>query len=284
MLRKQPISTLLYDHLFPNPRPEDPTSFSAHLAKNLVPEVRIETATFYGSLDTVEARYPGLNYSHPPHRKRLGRFQHHARLFRAFDALDLTESEIAGFCRWEGTLWARQRYEKDEGVVVEDTTGKTIPHWVDPRRSRKHQSHKNRTHHQQPRLSQHQPQPQPQLDAFTGVEVRIALSRAAALADPEIKDGDDDVDVRRSVGFELNQRLFAAAAAREQGAGVPMDSEYEQWLKDIAERGALNNPSGSFAQQLHLPRHASAPQYLQHVTGRSARPSSSGAAYRRQLR
>ena len=74
MHRKQHIQTLVYNNLFPNPRPEDPATFSAHLSKNLVGEVRIETATFYGSLDTVEARYPGLNYSHPPHRKRLGRF------------------------------------------------------------------------------------------------------------------------------------------------------------------------------------------------------------------
>ncbi|KAI9703495.1 MAG: hypothetical protein M1820_005799 [Bogoriella megaspora] len=138
MHRKQPIAVMLYNCLYPNPRPNvDPATFSQHLSKHLVPEVRIETATFYGSLDTIEARYPGLNYSHPPHRKRLGRFPHHANLFRAFDELGLTEGEIAGFCRWEGTKWARERYERDEGIKVQDTTGLDIPEWVDPRKTKK---------------------------------------------------------------------------------------------------------------------------------------------------
>ena len=136
MHRKLPLSQLIYNYLYPNPHPSDPPSFSAHLAKYLVGEVRIETATFYGSLDTVEARYPGLSYSHGPHRRRLGRFPHHARLFEAFDALELTGSEIAGFCRWEGTLWARQRFEKDEGITVKDTTGEEIRSFTDTRRLR----------------------------------------------------------------------------------------------------------------------------------------------------
>jgi hypothetical protein len=137
MRRTVPLSHLIYNALYPNPGPSDPPSFSAHLAKNLVPEVRIETATFYGSLESAEARYPGLNYASTPHRRRLGRFPHHARLFQVFDDLRLTESEIWSFCRWEGTLWARRRYERDEGVTVEDTTGNEIGPWVDPRKRRK---------------------------------------------------------------------------------------------------------------------------------------------------
>ncbi|KAI8933765.1 hypothetical protein NX059_009477 [Plenodomus lindquistii] len=136
MHRKNPISVLVYNSLFPTPSPTDPPSFSAHLSKNLVGEVRIETANFYGSLDTIEARYPGLNYAFAPHRKRLGRFPHHRRLFEAFDRLGLTEAEIQGFCRWEGTLWARERYERDEGVRVEDTTGVEIQEWIDRRGQR----------------------------------------------------------------------------------------------------------------------------------------------------
>lgn len=104
--------------LFPNPTTSDPPSFSAHLARNLVPEVRIEVQTFYGDLNSAEARYPGLNYSHPPHRLRLGRFPHHRKLFKAFDDLGLTYGEIQDFCCWEGTKWARERYEKDEGITV----------------------------------------------------------------------------------------------------------------------------------------------------------------------
>ncbi|KAM3424926.1 hypothetical protein BST61_g6900 [Cercospora zeina] len=115
MKRQAPLSHVVYAYLFPHPTPSDPPSFSAHLARNLVPEVRIEVATFYGDLNSAEARYPGLNYCHPPHRMRLGRFKHHKRLFDAFDNLGLTYGEIQDFCCWEGTKWARERYEKDEG-------------------------------------------------------------------------------------------------------------------------------------------------------------------------
>lgn len=232
MRREQSIPQVVYRHLFPNPRPEDPQNFAQHLSKNLVGEVRIETATFYGSLDTIEARYPGLNYSYGPHRKRLGRFPHHARLFRAFDELALTETEIASMCRWEGTLWARQRYEQDEGIKVRDTTGEEIGPWVDTRKSR------------------------PKGDGIkvkTDIEVEIEQVRPAhAMHDMEMDDeveeeeegmddGEDDdeqsdEEIPESVGFELNQRLLQAAAMREQGVNVPMDPEWEQFLKEQSER------------------------------------------------
>lgn len=241
MIRKNPISVLVYNALFPSPSPTDPPSFSAHLSKNLVGEVRIETATFYGSLDTIEARYPGLNYAYAPHRKRLGRFPHHKKLFEAFDRLGLTDSEIQGFCRWEGTLWARERYERDEGVKVRDTTGMEITEWVD---RRKHQGTSGKVG----------------INVKTDIEVEIeempAASAVVAVADAlrptdtEMQDGDEDdeevdsededVEVGESVGFELNARLMHAAALRDQGANVPMDPEWEQYLKEAQERGDMN--------------------------------------------
>ncbi|KAI6850983.1 hypothetical protein KC364_g13965 [Hortaea werneckii] len=136
MRRQTPIAHLLYNYLFPRPTPTDPPSFAAHLARNLVPEVRIEVSTFYGDLNSVEARYPGLNYCYPPHRMRLGRFKHHRRLFDAFDSLALTYNEIQDFCCWEGTKWARERYEKDEGISVLDTTGDDIAPYIDRRHCR----------------------------------------------------------------------------------------------------------------------------------------------------
>ena len=238
MHRKTQISALVYGTLFPTPAPQDPPSFSAHLSKNLVGEVRIETATFYGSLDTIEARYPGLNYAHAPHRKRLGRFPHHKKLFEAFDRLGLTDSEIQGFCRWEGTLWARERYERDEGVKVEDTTGIEITAWVDRRKTRHHGANAKG------------------INVKTDIEVEIEEVPASehrhhmdtilpTATDTEMQDSsddddDEDVDVGESVGFELNQRLMHAAALREQGANVPMDPEWEQYLKEAQERGELN--------------------------------------------
>jgi hypothetical protein len=240
MHRKIPISVLVYQELFPNPSPTDPPSFSAHLTKNLVGEVRIETATFYGSLDTIEARYPGLNYAHAPHRKRLGRFPHHKRLFEAFDKLGLTESEIQGFCRWEGTLWARERYERDEGVKVRDTTGVEIGEWVDRRR------HRNATSSRR-------------INVKTDIEVEIeevaASEQATDLRQPDTEMMDDD-DVSEeedeSVGLELNQRLLRAAAMREQGVIVNMDPMWEQYLKEAQERGELNIVSGGSSEALRM--------------------------------
>jgi hypothetical protein len=238
MHRKNPISVLVYNTLFPTPSPTDPPSFSAHLSKNLVGEVRIETANFYGSLDTIEARYPGLNYAFQPHRKRLGRFPHHRRLFEAFDRLGLTEAEIQGFCRWEGTLWARERYERDEGVRVVDTTGVEISSWIDHRRPYRSNG----------------------INVKTDIEVEIEQIQQHG-HDTEMPDSphpsdsssDDDEegeeDLSESVGFSLNARLLRAAALRSpsqstsslsQALNIPMDPEWEQYLKEASERGELN--------------------------------------------
>lgn len=142
MRRQHSIAALVYHHLYPNPTPADPPDFPQHLIRHLITEVRIETQRFYGGLDTIEAKYPGLNYSYPPHRKRLSNFPHHARLFRAFDDLQLTPTEISDLCKWEGTLWARQRYERDEGIKVIDTTGNDVRPYVERRRTRPSSSRK----------------------------------------------------------------------------------------------------------------------------------------------
>jgi hypothetical protein len=298
MHRKTPISVLVYNTLFPAPTPTDPPSFSAHLSKNLVGEVRIETATFYGSLDTTEARYPGLNYAHAPHRKRLGRFPHHKRLFEAFDSLRLTDSEIQGFCRWEGTLWARERYERDEGQKVEDTTGDGITEWVDRRKCRRMGAAAGRSRSGSSAGADAGAAggaTRGGISVKTDIEVEIQIQRRPAIfiapttisttsttptaaeqlrelqqldarrflpttttdtemqmhdqnssnssnsdSDPDDNDHDNDIDVHESIGFELNQRLMHAAALRDQGANVPMDPEWEQFLKDAQERGELN--------------------------------------------
>lgn len=270
MHRKTPISVLVYTALFPSPTPQDPPSFSAHLSKNLVGEVRIETANFYGSLDTIEARYPGLNYAHLPHRKRLGRFPHHRRLFEAFDRLGLTESEIQGFCRWEGTLWARERYERDEGVRVVDTTGVEIGGWVDTRRvnggGRRginvktdieveiEQVGEDAGQRTYPPLSLEREREGEGRDTAmpdTSTSTAAALDTTTAAASDD--DGVDEEDVEdeeeeplaedhlaHSVGYSLNARLLHHAALRDAGAPAPVDPEWEAYWKEAAERGELN--------------------------------------------
>ncbi|KAF2216087.1 hypothetical protein CERZMDRAFT_5781, partial [Cercospora zeae-maydis SCOH1-5] len=211
MKRQAPLSHVLYAYLYPHPTPSDPPSFSAHLARNLVPEVRIEVATFYGDLNSAEARYPGLNYCHPPHRMRLGRFKHHKRLFDAFDNLGLTYGEIQDFCCWEGTKWARERYEKDEGVKVIDTTGDEIGPWVDRREMAPADDRRN------------------SITRKTDISIRELPSEAAAREQHVA-----ELERRRDHALEqsLNQRIIAAW---EQGQSLP--PELEQYLKEQTERG-----------------------------------------------
>ncbi|KAI9719458.1 MAG: hypothetical protein M1812_003529 [Candelaria pacifica] len=209
---------IVHDHLFPRRGENSPISFSIHLSRNLIPEVRKETQCFYGTLDGLEAQYPGLDYSYPPHRMRLSRFPWHRRLFRAFDELGLTPSEIAGLCRWEGTLYAKESKEKEEGIKIKDTTGDDIAVWVPSRRPVDHQE---------------------------GLSTEAARSNGQDRTDDaeDVEESDEEIE---SVGIELHQRLIARAAARESGEGVVMDEEWEQWLKEAAERGALEDiPGGS---------------------------------------
>lgn len=252
MRRQTSVASLLYAHLFPSPGPSDPPNFQTHLARDLIPEIRIETATFYGSLDSIEARYPGLNYCHAPHRMRLGRFPHHARLFAAIDTLAITDQEVMDLVRWEGTLWARQRFERDENIKVRDTTGDGISDWIDPR-MRSKQKALIRVHtevaitegcHPVDMLLDHHPHRD---------MVDQELVRHDDIAEEQDDDDDDDDDQDQdendddddagdniqSIGHELNRRLLAAIAARQQGLNVEMDPEFEAYLKELVESGHL---------------------------------------------
>ncbi|QDS70818.1 hypothetical protein FKW77_004853 [Venturia effusa] len=267
MRREHSIATTVYNHLFPNPTANDPPDFATHLAKHLVAEVRIETQRFYGGLETVEARYPGLNYFYAPHRKRLGRFPHHARLFRAFDDMGLTEHEISMLCRWEGTLWARQRYERDEGIKVVDTTCAEIGPWVDRRRVYKRGRRSSprgikvktdieveiedvgmgrslsrdgtRSSTPMPSVSYTRPL---HIHSRT-VEMTDAESAASVQAGSSTDDSDSEIE---GAGIPSNQRLVAAAAQRDfhhshmlMDRDTPLDPAYEQYLKEQAERGEI---------------------------------------------
>jgi hypothetical protein len=223
-MHRPSISTLVHRTLFPRPRQGDPTSFSAHINRNLVPEVRIETANFYGALDCIEAQYPGLDYSHAPHRRRLSRFPWHKKLFRAFDELNLTRNEILSLCQWEGTKSAKDKYERDVGRVIRDTTMDGIAPAETLRR--------------------------PTAQANPGVrnwrsEARLTLANQPLVeygvegeADQE-SDGDIDV-LAASYGDSLNAHLRSAEEARARGdGGVVLDEQWEQWLKEAMERNEL---------------------------------------------
>lgn len=217
-MKGRAIDQLVYETLFPKPKPTDPPNFHALLQRQLVQEVRSETASFYGSLESREAQYPGLDYSYPPHRMRLSRFTWHRRLFRAFDALKLTPSEIAGLTKWEGTKWAKERFEKESGMIIRDTTGDCIHDWVEPQLRSSNRS----------------------MQEAQDVVVE-GMEDIEQEGDVEDMDEGDDSDMEiESVGLELNERLRAAVAQREAGnEATVMDEEWEQWLKEAAEAGGI---------------------------------------------
>ena len=266
MRRHTPIASLLYSRLFPTPGPADPPNFQTHLARDLIPEIRIETATFYGSLDSIEARYPGLNYCHAPHRMRLGRFPHHARLFETIDNLGITDQEIKDLARWEGTLWARQRFERDEGIRVRDTTGDGIVGWVDPRLTK-------RIYEKGIRVKV---ETAVEFTQDPHVDGCLSASQVEDFIDHDDEDGNDNDDddddddhdhdhdmeddeednrIRQIEGAgqlreavsdsaqrlsqDLNRRILAAIAARQQGMNMDINPELEAYLKELVESGHL---------------------------------------------
>ena len=241
-MKGTPIDHLVYNQMFSKPKSTDPQNFQGLLQRQLVPEVRNETQAFYGHLSSQEAKYPGLDYSYQPHRNRLSRYPWHRRLFRAFDALKLTESEIAGLTKWEGTRWAKERFEREQGIVIRDTTGDGIEDWVEPQ-LRVLVAQRSETYRADYEMEGNQGEGQGQEQGRAEAE------------DEDMDDEDEDSDMEmRSVGIELNERLRAAVAQREAGnAATVMDEEWEQWLKDAAEARGIPFLSSDFSPNANIP-------------------------------
>ncbi|KAI9047485.1 hypothetical protein LZ554_008204 [Drepanopeziza brunnea f. sp. 'monogermtubi'] len=231
------VDHLVFEQMFPKPKATDPQNFQGLLQRQLVPEVRLETQAFYGHLSSQEAKYPGLDYSYKPHRVRLSRYPWHRRLFRAFDNLGLTNSEIASLTKWEGTRWAKERFEREQGIVIKDTTADGIMDWVPPelRRTISQQAH------------------------HADIEVMDDVQEGEETEDNEAENEEMDEDAEdsdaelQSVGTELNERLRAAAAQREAGQDTVMDEEWEQWLKETVEAGGLPFLSADLSPHANIP-------------------------------
>jgi hypothetical protein len=205
-MKGRPVEQLVYEYMFPKPRPSDPQNFTVFLQRHLVLEVRQEVHSFYGHLETPEAKYPGLDYTHRTHRIRLSRWPWHRRLFRAFDGLRLTPNEIAGLTKWEGTKWAKERYEKEQGITILDTTEVDM-------------------------------YPRSSMDREAS-EQQGSVEPGEGLDDTMAEDSDEEL---ASVGFDLNQRLRERVAMRNVSGDMSMviDEEWERWLKDAIETGQL---------------------------------------------
>ncbi|KAH8682445.1 hypothetical protein BX600DRAFT_430325 [Xylariales sp. PMI_506] len=213
-MKGTPVDQLVYEYMFPKPRHTDPQNFQMLLQSHLIPEIRQEVHSFYGHLDTQEAKYPGLDYSNRTHRIRLSRWPWHRRLFRAFDGLRLTSSEIANLTKWEGTKWAKDRFERDSGIVIRDTAPEEVGEWIEP---------EDRTASLSARVGRRMPEEEGRQDA----------------ADEDMDEEESDGELE-SIGIALNERLRERAARREAGdTSEPLDEEWEQWLKNAIDSGAL---------------------------------------------
>lgn len=212
-MRGRPVEVLVYECMFPKPKTFDPQDFQALVQRSLIPEVRQETHAFYGHLETQEAKYPGLDYTHPTHRIRLSRWPWHRRLFRAFDGLSLTHAEISTLTKWEGTKWAKEKFEKEQGIVIRDTAADGFPDWTEPAS---------------------------RASAQQGRSVRIHTIDISNVDDDENMESEESDEELASVGVSLNQQLRAQAARREAGdTSAVLDEEWEQWLKNAIESGEL---------------------------------------------
>ncbi|KAF2222585.1 hypothetical protein BDZ85DRAFT_263895 [Elsinoe ampelina] len=257
MLRKVPVTTLLYQYLYPRPTSNDPNNFSNHLARNLIPEIRVETARFYGSLDSVEARYPGLNYTHFPHIRRLASFPHHARLFRAIKALGITDCEVLDMARWEGTLWARERFEKDEGIKVLDTTGDDILDWVNPRTKETAQIRATTTM-TLTTVSAERQLPSPQSATHCDLEVQEPerMTESPAQMDDD-SDGESDdssstqgaTNATRSA-MELSQQIMDVIRRHQRGEPVNLSADLEDWVEELCHDWTSSQARGTVAGSL----------------------------------
>ena len=251
-MHKPSVERLVYQYLYPKPKANDPVDFLDYARMYLVPEVRNETLRFYGAVACLESQYPGLDYSNRGHRLRLGQFRYHRRLFAAFDDLRLTPYEIDSLCRWEGTKWAKEKYEREHNAVIRDTTWDGIPA-CEPRKL--------------PTVTRGI-----YMEGKGGglIQTKTLYGQDASMSGMHAGDGtvDDESEqestdglAARSAARTFSRHRASTSAMYYQGGQADHDSAWEQWMKDATERGTIPSVSelGSSrhlaAYQAHIPAH-----------------------------
>ncbi|RYC57841.1 hypothetical protein CHU98_g8373 [Xylaria longipes] len=234
-MKGRPVDQLVYESMFPKPRSTDVQNFQSLLHRHLILEVRQEVHSFYGHLDTQEAKYPGLDYCHPIHRIRLSRWPWHRRLFRAFDALRLTNSEIATLTKWEGTKWAKDRFERDSGIAIRDTAADDILPWSEPEdRVRASANASGET----PRAISQELREEEEEDEEEDEEDEEDEEEEEHITDEDMEAEEESDGELESIGFALNQHLRERAARNDAGElSEHYEREWEQWLKNAIDSG-----------------------------------------------
>ncbi|KEF62240.1 uncharacterized protein A1O9_00212 [Exophiala aquamarina CBS 119918] len=235
-MRKPCIPDLIYHKTFPRPKQGEPASFYAHIQRHIVGEVRVEVQMYYGALDTLEAQYPGLDYTYPPHRRRMSRYPWHRRLFRVFDELSLTNDEILNLCQWEGTRAAKERYEREAQTEVKTTTAHDVvaaPRGSGPRmiiEGWPASSSTSRSTNSQPVA---QIEANPDSDELSKTEQDV-----------------DGLDCPPAPSNEILDLLRTAIQSRSSlESSVATTQAWEQWLKDALERHEMDIDSVMTALQ-----------------------------------
>ena len=252
-MRGRPVDQLVYEAMFPKPRSSDVQNFQSLLHRHLILEVRQEVHSFYGHLDTQEAKYPGLDYCHPIHRIRLSRWPWHRRLFRAFDSLRLTNAEIANLTKWEGTKWAKDRFERDSGIIIRDTAADDISYWVEP--ENRPQAHGEtprgifgETEEDEEELVVEEEEEEEEEEEAEEEEEEEEGEYAEELEEDDVEEEDMNIEQAQeesdgeleSIGFALNEHLRERAARHEAGElSEHYEEEWEQWLKNAIDSGAF---------------------------------------------
>lgn len=252
-MRGPAVEELVFEAMYTCPKQNDPQNFQAFLQRDMIVEVRQEVQAYYGHIDTPEAKYPGLDYCNPTHRLRLSRWPWHRRLFRVFDYLRLTPNEIASLTKWEGTKWAKERYEKEQDVIIRDTTADV---WE--RRGE----------------VEVDDEPEMPLQAFSrpaSVESEedgddVIMDEAEEDSDEaEEEDSDEGDDHYESDDtMAVYRRLGLHASLRQAGELPAMeDDEWEQWFKNVVETGQLASIVWSVVRPTHVhTNHSPPPAHL----------------------
>lgn len=132
-MQKPEIWRLVLQRLVPGSGGASWADWEDYVQICLAPEVRHEARRFYGHNDGLEAQHSGLDYVQPSTRLRLSAFPHHLSLFRAIDALRLSDDDVHSLCRWRGTKYAKDRYERRHKVQIVDTTWQGVQEYTTPR-------------------------------------------------------------------------------------------------------------------------------------------------------
>lgn len=237
-MRKPEIWRLVLSSLIPTKAARGELTSSdwrAFVERYLLPEIEAETIRFYGSMDgtCMESMNPGLDYAKPAHRLRLTSFPKHKQLFLVFDLLRLNDNEIQILCRWQGTKHSRERYELQNSIEIRDSTWDSVLEY----------------RHVQPTATFARIRDEGFAEADIGkiedgnTEAQNEDEEMEDSGEEQASEAESEDELQESVGFQLNQRLLAASEARARGENAPLDADWEQWMKEAAERGGLPDSS-----------------------------------------